>query len=236
MVIIRINEFFMNRIFVINHIFYIFVEPRRVPIVKNHFILFSIVSFGMKLPIMFTIVLLNNATGWLIPIRESLFSQSKSLIRSGLAFLCFETKIHMEVDNRFLDWNWKKLFGDGSLDEMINELRKELITKFSWEVNVRSIQQTEDSGMCYGSWMICVRPYWAIKSFKIDPSYKLLFKSNQGLFLALKSPNAVVKKCFLNIIMCNVDSKLVIKLEKLLCDWLGDRYRATWTYTLIFVI
>ena len=103
MVIIRINEFFMNRIFVINLIFYIFVEPRRVPIVKNHFILFSIVSFGMKLPIMFTIVLLNNATGWLIPIRESLFSQSKSLIRSGLAFLYFETKIHMDVDNRFLD-------------------------------------------------------------------------------------------------------------------------------------
>ena len=72
---------------------------------------------------MFTIVLLNNATGWLIPIREILFSQSKSLIRSGSAFSYFETKVHMELDNGFLEWNWKKLFGDGSLDAMMNELR-----------------------------------------------------------------------------------------------------------------
>ena len=30
------DEFFINRIFVINHIFYIFIKPWRVPIVKNH--------------------------------------------------------------------------------------------------------------------------------------------------------------------------------------------------------
>ena len=28
----------------------------------------------------------------------------------------------MEVDKKFLDQNWKKLFGDGSLDAMTNEL------------------------------------------------------------------------------------------------------------------
>ena len=97
-----------------------------------------------------------------------------------------------------------------------DEWTPELVTKFSWEVNIRSIQKTEDSGMSYGSWMICVRPYWAIKSFKIDPLYKVLFKSNQGLVLALKSPNSVVKKGFLNVIMCNMDSNLVIKLENFL--------------------
>ena len=36
MAIIMMNEFFINFIFVINHIFYILIEPWRVPIVKNH--------------------------------------------------------------------------------------------------------------------------------------------------------------------------------------------------------
>ena len=26
------------------------------------------------------------------------------------------------MGNRFLDWNWKKLFGDGSLGKMMNKL------------------------------------------------------------------------------------------------------------------
>ena len=55
-----------------------------------------IVSLGMKLLMMFTIVSLNNTTWSLISIRESLFSQSKSFIalfiRSALAFSYFQIK------------------------------------------------------------------------------------------------------------------------------------------------
>ena len=75
----------------------------------------------------------------------------------------------MEADNRLLDWNWKKScwwwqFGCN------DESTPELVTKFSWEVKTRSIKETENSSMCFGSLMVCVRPYWPIKSFKIDPS------------------------------------------------------------------
>ena len=81
-----------------------------------------------------------------------------------------------------------------------------------------------------------LRPYWAIKSFKIDPLYKVLSWSNQSLFLPLKSPNTIVKKSFLKLVACNVDSKLVIKLENSFCDWLGDRYRATSAHSLFLII
>ena len=55
-----------------------------------------IVSLGMKLLMMFTIVSISNTTWSLISIRESLFSQSKSFkalfIRSAMAFSYFQIK------------------------------------------------------------------------------------------------------------------------------------------------
>ena len=111
----------------------------------------------------------------------------------------------------------------------------ELVTKFSWEINIRSVQETEDSSICVGLWMTCVRPYWTIRSFKIEPSYEVLSWANQSLFLALKPLNYIVRKGILKVIACNVDSKLVVKLENSLWDWLGDRYRATSTYSLFLI-
>ena len=46
-------------------------------------------------------------------------------------------------------------------------------------------------------------------------------------FLALKSPNTLVKKGFFKVLASNIDSKLVTKLENSSCGWIGDRYRAT---------
>ena len=89
--------------------------------------------------------------------------------------------------------------------------------------------------MCVSSWMICVKRHWAIKSFKIDPSYEVFSWSNQSLFLALKLLNTIVKEGFLKVIACNVDSIMVIKLENSLCDWQGDRYRATSTHSLFLI-
>ena len=55
-----------------------------------------IVSLGMKLLMMFTIVSISNTTWSLISIRESLFSQSKSFkalfIGSAMAFSYFQIK------------------------------------------------------------------------------------------------------------------------------------------------
>ena len=140
-----------------------------------------ILSLGMKLLMMFTIVSLNNTTWSLISIRESLFYQSKSFIALSIdlhwLFRIFKLNVHMEVDNGFLRlklektiWWWQ--FG----------CNDELVTKFPWEVNIRSIQETEDLSICVGSWMICIRPYWAIKSFKIDPLWSIVLIKPEFIF------------------------------------------------------
>ena len=56
----------------------------------------TVVSFGIELLILFKIV------HWLLRI---------SILN-----------VHVEVDNRFLKCNWKKLFGGGCLDAIINKL------------------------------------------------------------------------------------------------------------------
>ena len=63
----------------------------------------------------------------------------------------------MEVDNRLKSrekktiWWWQLKCND--------EWTHESASKFSSEVNARSIQETEDSSICIGSWMVCVRLY-----------------------------------------------------------------------------
>ena len=87
------NEFFINRIFVKNQFFYIFIKPWRVPIVKNHCFIRDEITCNVSLKI---------ANWSLIPIRESLFSESKSLIalfyKIGIGFSVFSRCSIKKVD------------------------------------------------------------------------------------------------------------------------------------------
>ena len=51
----------------------------------------------------------------------------------------------------------------------------------------------------------------------------------------LKSPNTIVKKNVLKVTACDVDLKLVIKLDNPLRDWLGEWYRATSMHSLFLI-
>ena len=48
-------------------------------------------------------------------------------------------------------------------------------------------------------------------------------------------PYTKAKKGILKVLPCNVDSKLEIKLEYMLCDWLGDQYRAASVHSLFLI-
>ena len=51
----------------------------------------------------------------------------------------------------------------------------------------------------------------------------------------LKWHNTIVKKSYLNVIACNVDFNLVIKLDNSFCDWLHYWYRPTSTHRLFLI-
>lgn len=82
--------------------------------------------------------------------------------------------------------------------------------------------------------IIFVRPYWAIKLFKIHPSLTYCSGSIRAYFWYWNHPRQV-KKSWLKFIACNVDSTLVIKLENRWCDWLCDWFRATSSQSLFLI-
>ena len=74
----------------------------------------------------------------------------------------------------------------------------ESITRFDWEVNIRSIQDEDESSKWVGSLINWYSPWLHVKVSSLDPSYDVLPFLNHVWLLALKSPTATSKKGFFN--------------------------------------
>ena len=63
------------------------------------------------------------------------------------------------------------------------------MTKFGWDVNIKSIQEEVLSSKCVGLLIICLRSYSVAKQSVLVPSKLLLAMMHQLDDRALKSPN-----------------------------------------------
>ena len=68
------------------------------------------------------------------------------------------------------------------------------ITKFGWEENIRSIQETDFSWMWVGLLMICCGPNWEVMVSILEPSKVVVSPVQQLLDFASKSPMITIKK------------------------------------------
>ena len=106
-------------------------------------------------------------------------------------------------------WWWHFGFND--------EWTPKLVTKFSWEVKTWSRQEFE-------------YVYWFMNELCKTILSEVIRNWLFTWCITLKSPNNIVKKDVLKVIARNEDYKLVLKLRNVLCDWLGDCYRANSTH------
>ena len=115
--------------------------------------------------------------------------------------------------------NWWWLFGCSE------ECAAESVTKFGWDVNIRSIQDDEVFDMCVGSLIICCKPNCAV-TFSISfPSWLDLSRENQSFYLAFKSPIKTIRNGLFWHKVPKLNSRLSMNFSNLSWDWLGDLYK-----------
>ena len=111
-------------------------------------------------------------------------------------------------------------------DDNLNE-GKNSISKFGWDVNIRSIHKGEFCNISVGSLIYWCDPSYEVVLSIVLPSKVVLSLFYQFLNLALKSPMAVIWKGFFCAKTSNVISVLSAKVSKSSWDWIGDLLRAT---------
>ena len=94
------------------------------------------------------------------------------------------------------------------------------ITKFGWDVNIKSIQEEEFSSKWVGSLITCLRSYSVAKQSILVPSQSFLSLMHKLHDCALKSPMATTKKGLLSVIASKFNFRLSRNESKLSTVWL----------------
>ena len=100
------------------------------------------------------------------------------------------------------------------------------ISKFAWDVKIRSIDEEELSKICVGSLITCCRPNCHVTFSIIFPSKLHLSFLYEFFDLALKSPVSTAKKGMFWTKLSKFNSSFSENFSNSSCDWLGDLYKA----------
>ena len=98
------------------------------------------------------------------------------------------------------------------------------ITKFGFDVKIKSIQEEESAIRCVGSLISCCNPNWEVIASILETSYDVLSPLNQRSDFILKSPR---KNGLFAVTTPMFNSKLLANDSKSSCEWFGERYKET---------
>ena len=91
------------------------------------------------------------------------------------------------------------------------ECTPDSITKFGFDVKIKSIQEEESATRCVGSLISCCNPNWEVIASILESSYDVSSPLNQRLDFILKSPRTMVKNGLFAVTAPMFNSKLLIQ-------------------------
>ena len=111
------------------------------------------------------------------------------------------------------------------------------ITRFGWEVKIKSIHKEEFPVRWVNSFINWCKPNWDVIASIFKPWLGAVSLLYQLVVFALKSPMATIKIEFLLVSVSKASSRLSAKVSKMSLVWLGDLYkkRKLHVFPLIFV-
>ena len=118
-------------------------------------------------------------------------------------------------------WWWKFGWREG--------WKPDSMARFGWKVNIKSIQDEDESSKLVGSLINWCSSRLHVKTSRLGPSNDAMSFLNQVWLLALKSPRATVKKGFFLLISSRFNSKMFIIFSKIVMSltWWPIKYNKT---------
>ena len=112
------------------------------------------------------------------------------------------------------------------------------ITKFGWDLKIRSINDKESPIQYVCSLIICCSPNWEVTPSILEPAYGVMWLLYQRLDFALKSPKMTATKALFIITESRFNSRLLINDSQLSWHWFVEQYNEIklQSLTLIFIL
>ena len=137
-------------------------------------------------------------------------------VRNAIFHVCGGYWI-FKLNFAYIIWWWQFGWRD--------EWTPDFITKFWWDVNIKSVQEKDSAKIGLGALIISCNPNCVVKASILAPPYNILSCLYQFSDFTLKSPKATITNEIWLVTSSIINSRLSEKWPNISVGWLGDRYK-----------